>query len=520
MDSDAEAVTNFLSVITLPGFYREQPAAYAGLFEALMLQKQDDQVTQWVQNGQAQFAGAGDLQLAFLRDAAKALKRRNNPLWNELDQQIVGLSSSTAGNQLQALREAETNYVAICAMPLRSAEETVNSYLFLAESQTKQGEDITTTMSGLAAQCAGFANPEDCEYGTYRVAKFYDEQGSNDLAAAGYGALVSSLSTSTWAAAALHQLGVLKEKQGDLQGALQLYLQYPQSFPQSDRLVMQSYASALNAADTLGDTNAAGVVLDAITNRIALIQDYNIHLNLAFHYYYKKSNPVLGRSFLEKGIMLAGQSLSATTDPSLRCLIHFRVLRRLCDFGQLQRVLEYFAANNNDFPPISQNPSDNAWFCVYFKALALYGVGQQSEAGNQLQSLLDQVVGNSKLEAAFAEMLGYLTMTGTNTQAGIQLLQTVANKYPSHPWINLGRLQLAAYRFNQGDQAGALALADEIISSTSADNKSTSIRQTHWSAVYIRGRCLQLQGDVHLGQALIQSALAQIPGTQIQLLIN
>ena len=76
MDSDAEAVTNFLSVITLPGFYREQPAAYAGLFEALMLQKQDDQVTQWVQNGQAQFAGAGDLQLAFLRDAAKALKRR------------------------------------------------------------------------------------------------------------------------------------------------------------------------------------------------------------------------------------------------------------------------------------------------------------------------------------------------------------------------------------------------------------------------------------------------------------
>jgi len=98
MDRNDEAVTNFLSVIDLPNPNHEQPAAYAGLLEALMLQKQDDLVAQWVQQGQAQFAGAGDLELDFLKQAAVALKRRNHPLWRELDQQIVAMSASSAGS--------------------------------------------------------------------------------------------------------------------------------------------------------------------------------------------------------------------------------------------------------------------------------------------------------------------------------------------------------------------------------------------------------------------------------------
>jgi hypothetical protein len=134
MDQDGVATTNFLTVIVLPDLYPEQASAYAGLLNVLLEQQQGDQATQWVQNGQAQFAGGGELQLDFLRDAERVLKQRNNPLWRDLDQQIVDLFPTSTTSRLQALRElasnaykferwaeAETNYVALCAMALPTA---------------------------------------------------------------------------------------------------------------------------------------------------------------------------------------------------------------------------------------------------------------------------------------------------------------------------------------------------------------------------------------------------------------
>src|ERR1051326_5567182 len=88
MDKDDEAVADFQSVISLSGQYREQPEAYAGLLEVLMVQKQDDLVAQWVERGQTQFAGVDNLELDFLKTATVTLKRRNHPLWRELDRQI------------------------------------------------------------------------------------------------------------------------------------------------------------------------------------------------------------------------------------------------------------------------------------------------------------------------------------------------------------------------------------------------------------------------------------------------
>jgi len=527
MDNDAVAVTNFLSVITLPGLYHEQPAAYAGLLEALMLQKQDDQVTQWVQNGQTQFAGSGDLELDFLKQASAALKRRNQPLWQGLDQQIAGLSSSGPGNKLNALRqlasnarkfgrwaEAETNYAAICAMPLNSAEETVNSYLFLAESQTKQGEDITTTLSGLAVQCAGFANPEDCEYGTYRVAKFYDEQGSNDLAAAGYGALVSSLSTSTWAAASLHQLGALKERQGDMHGALQLYLQYPQSFPQNDRLVMQSYASALNVADSLGDTNTASLVLGAITNRAGLIQDYNVYLNLAFHYK-KSGHPDIASELLTNGLSLAQQTLQITTDPHSRYTIHFRVLRRIADFDQWQQTLNYFQTYAADFSATDNAPDDFKYQCYWYKAYALFETTNRQAALDTFQWLVDQETGRPQLQARTAETLAVLYSSVGANASSAQFFEAVTREFPTHQWAHAARIALAVGKFNAGDVAGARKLADEITNTLSENSKMVWIQDTYWSAIYLRGRCLQAQGNVSGGDSLKQLALSKVPELSI-----
>jgi hypothetical protein len=206
MDRDDEAITDFQSVISLPSLYHEQPAAYAGLLEVLMLQKQDDLVAQWVQNGQTQFAGADNFELDFLKKASEALKRRNHPLWRQLDQQIVGLSTASAGNKLLALRqlasnarkfgrwaEAETNYAAICAIPLGSAQDAVDSFLFLADSQAKQGKDFTPTLQSLQARANQFSSPADREYATYRMGKFYEEQGNLDSAGSNYWLLAPRL---------------------------------------------------------------------------------------------------------------------------------------------------------------------------------------------------------------------------------------------------------------------------------------------------------------------------------------
>jgi tetratricopeptide (TPR) repeat protein len=527
MDSNDEAVTNFLSVIDLPNLNHEQPAAYAGLLEALMLQKQDDLVAQWVQQGQMQFAGAGALELDFLKQASAALKRRNQPLWRELDEQVVGLSSGSAGDQLNALRqlasnarkfgrwaEAETNYAAICAMPLGSAEETVNSFLFLAESRANQGKDYAASVQDLESKIQSFASVEQQDYAHYRLAKFYHDQGRDELAEINYRIPISGGSTNTWAAASLHQLGALKEKDGDLQGALQLYLQYPPRFPHNDRLVMLAYASALNAADSLGDTNTSAQILNTITNRAAAIQDYNVHLNVAYHYK-MSGNKELAQKFLASGLSLARQALQRAATPPDRYLIHFRVLRRMADFEQSQQTLDHFQTYAGDFSATDDTPDDYKYQCYWYKALALVGTGNKQAALDAFQWLADQEKGRPQLQARTDETIGFLNWQSANTNA-VPILEAVARKFPTHPWANMGRLELAIARFNVGDFAAAQKLADEITNTLPENAKMRWVHKIYWGAVYLRGCCLQAQGDVSAANSLKQSALSKEPRLDIQ----
>jgi hypothetical protein len=533
MDQDGPAVTNFLSVIVLPNLYIEQASAYAGLLNLLLSQKQDDQAAQWVRTGQAQFAGAGDLQLAFLHDAAQALKQRNHPLWRELDQQIVDLFPTNMTSRLQALRElasnarkferwaeAETNYAALCAAPLLTARETVDTWFLLAECQAQQGEDVTTTLTNLTAVCAGFADIEDCDYGTYRLGKFYEAHGHTDLASATYEALASGSSVSTWAGAALHELGVLKEKQGDLSGALQLYLQYPQRFPQGGHFVTQCYADALNVADSLGDTNAANLAYRAIAHNSAAIQDYNVTLNLCRHFKLQ-GNQQLAHAFLESGLSLAQQALASTSDPAQRALIHFRVLRRVNDLQQYQRILDYLAANAAEFPGLTADTNSFGYHlqCYGYQAIALYRSGNQQDGLALLAELLDRAHGNADLEAKFGENLASLSRS-IDAAAADQLFVWVSQKFPSHPWASFGRLELAIHAFNAKDFAGAMKLANDIINALPEKTQTPWIQKTYWSAVYLRGCCLQTQGQSQDGAALKQLATSKYPALTIQKRLN
>jgi tetratricopeptide (TPR) repeat protein len=519
MDRDDEAVTNYTAIINLKNQFREQPAAYAHLLELLMLRKQDDLVEQWVRHGQNKFEGAGGLELDFLRETAKTLKRRNHPLWNELDQQIVDLTPEGKRGRLPALRElasnarkfgryveAETNYAAICAMPLKSAEETVNAHLMLAEVQAKQNKDITPTLQLLQSKAAAFTNSVDREYATYRLAKFYEEQGNLASAGATYQSLASSASTSTWAAASLHQLAALREKQGDLQTALQLYRQYPTRFAQNDRLAIQSLASALNVAQTLGDTNAAEQIASAITAKAATVQDYNVHLNLAF-YYKKRGREQQGRAFLETGLKLAQQQASRTTDADARTLIHFRVLRRLVDFGDWQRLLDNYSQVSGHLQSSSIARRNERWNCEFFRAFALSASGRRSEATDLCRTVFDAIQSDGELSAQFAVTLGQLIWDKDTSAATRPVLEWAAENYPNSPWSNYGRVILGIQFYNEGQVEKALKAVEAVIAATPTDSKMEWIRCTYWQAVYLRGRALVSSGQQLLGQQVMAEAL-------------
>jgi tetratricopeptide (TPR) repeat protein len=522
MDRDDEAVTNYTAIINLKNQFREQPAAYAHLLELLMLRKQDDLVEQWVRHGQNKFEGAGGLELDFLRETAKTLKRRNHPLWNELDQQIVDLTPEGKRGRLPALRElasnarkfgryveAETNYAAICAMPLKSAEETVNAHLMLAEVQAKQNKDITPTLQLLQSKAAAFTNSVDREYATYRLAKFYEEQGNLASAGATYQSLASSASTSTWAAASLHQLAALKEKQGDLQTALQLYRQYPQRFPTNARTGLQALGRALNAAEMLGDRTSSEQIAATLTNRASAMQDYNVHLHLAF-YFRKRGQIELATGFLNSGIALAVSTLQRTLGPLRRCEIHFYVLQRLSDFNRPQQVIDYFEAHSADFAPTDAAESEAALSCLYFKAMALYALGQRDEAIAEFGPLLRQVENNPKLEAVISGGFGLLLQV-TDRQRAASLFEMVAERFPTHPWSNIGRLEVAKRQLKEGKFADALALADKVIASSTSKGKMEWERKVYWRAVYLRGSCLMQQGQSLDAEILLREALREMP---------
>jgi tetratricopeptide (TPR) repeat protein len=528
MDRDDEVVTNYTAVINLKNQFREQPAAYAHLLELLMLRKQDDLVEQWVRHGQAKFEGTGGLELDFLREAAKTLKRRNHPLWNELDQQIVDLTPEGKKGKLPALRElasnarkfgryaeAETNYVAICAMPLKSAEETVNAHLMLAEVQAKQNKDITPTLQLFQSKAAAFTNSVDREYATYRLAKFYEEQGNLASAGATYQSLASSASTSTWAAASLHQLAALKEKQGDLQAALQFYRQYPLRFPGQDRMALQALGRALNVAEMLGDTSGSEQIAATLTNRAAAVQDYNLHLHLAF-YFKNRGKQEMATGFLESGLVLAQRAASLAANEHQRYWVHFQVLRRLNDFSQFQRMLDYMTANASDFSSFDANSDDLKLQCYCYKSLALYGLGEHQPAVALLTSLLEQAHNRSSLSVRFSEILGLFFGTAEGSASASRLFEAAAENYPNDPWVNIGRLEVAIKKFNAGDFSTAQRLADQITNTLSENAKMTWVRNTYWGAVYLHGCCLVAQGSLSEGENVKQLALAKQADLGIQ----
>jgi tetratricopeptide (TPR) repeat protein len=455
-----------------------------------------------------------------------ALKRRNHPLWRQLDQQIVGLSTAGAGNKLQALRElasnarkfgrwaeAETNYAAICALPIGSAQDAVDSHLFLAACQAKQGKDFTATLQRLQQKSADFTDATEKEYATYRAAKFYEEEGNLGSAAASYKLVASGSSTSTWAAAAFHRLGVLKEQQGDLQGALQLYLQYPRRFPQDQQFAIRSYGNALNVAMALGDTNTAGQIVGAITNNAAAIQDYITQLHLAF-YFHKRGKDQLAVGFLEGGLRLAQQTLSLTPDIHQRSLIHHQVLRRMNDFNQFQRMLDYFTVHADDLANADSAPDDYQLQCRCYKAMAVVSTGHRQQGLDEVQQLLDRAQSRPDLEAKFAEILAIYHNATSDKTAATELFEWAVQKYPAHPWANIGRLELAIQRFNAGEYAAAQKLTEDITNALSENAKMTWIRRLYWGAVYLRGCCLQAQGGD--GAGLKQLALGKVPDLRIQ----
>ena len=83
------------------------------------------------------------------------------------------------------------------------------------------------------------------------------------------------------------------------------------------------------------------------------------------------------------------QALSSTTDLGQRGLIHYRVLRRLADFGKADAILNYWQQNAADFADAPGADPVCIAECGIFKALALFNSGQRPEAIELAQSILN-----------------------------------------------------------------------------------------------------------------------------------
>jgi tetratricopeptide (TPR) repeat protein len=525
MDRDNEATGWYAGVVDEAGTNPQQIRAYAGLFELALINKNEEALGEWLQHGRQKFENAAELRLKFLRESSRVLKRRNHPLWKEINAEIVDLDPSKS--KLHALRElasnarkfnrlaeAETNYMAICSIPLLSAEECVNNHLFLAECQSKQQKDFSATIENLRTKIQNFETSLQREYGTYRIGKFYDAIGQLDMARTNYEALVNSTSTSTWCAAALNQSAKLAEKQGDLPRALQLYLQYPQRFNDNDRHVMQAYASALNVAGALGDTATENQILSFIGSRAPNIQDYNVHLNLAWHYKAKGKSD-LSAQFLQSGLNLAQAALTTTTNADARVRIHHRVARRLSDTGSSADGLSYLQAHEQDLLAASSNAKRDKYGSYFFWIRCLWQTRKKAEAIALSNQVLPQLRGDNELEAMFAQNLGYVrSLAGDNAGADEMNLWLDQN-YPNHLWSNPGRMEIAEKLFKQGQVQQALEVAEKVIASTPQNSKMWWIRNLFLEANYLRGRCLIASGQTQEGQKLIDDSLRADPSLGI-----
>jgi tetratricopeptide (TPR) repeat protein len=205
----------------------------------------------------------------------------------------------------------------------------------------------------------------------------------------------------------------------------------------------------------------------------------------------------------------------AATDRE-RYWVHFQVLRRMADFGQFQRIINYVAANTNDFPAPAAGQDSFQLQCYCYKAIALASTGHREEVINQVRGLLDLVPGDHELEAKFSEILGMYYEGANDTASATQLFVWAAENYPTHPWSNIGRLELAIQKYNAKDYPAAQKLTDDITNTLPENSRMVWIQKMYWGAVYLRGACLAAQGNTQAGEALKQTALSKCPGLNIQ----
>jgi tetratricopeptide (TPR) repeat protein len=314
-------------------------------------------------------------------------------------------------------------------------------------------------------------------------------------------------------AAALHQLAVVKAKEGDLQTALKLHLQYPKRFPQNARLNLQSYAGALNVAMALGDTNMADQIAVAITNSAASLADYNAQLHVAF-YFLRRGNLQMARRFLERGFALVPRALAVAPNTHERYMVHFNYLKHLVYFNLPQRTLDWLNANPADFPGTPATTDALGLGCYGYKALAFNALGKRQDAISLLETLLEQVQGDPDQEIRFGECLAQFYDWAHDNASATELFEAMALKYPTHPWASFGRLKVAIHKFRGGDATGAMKLTEDIIHSLPENSKRGWMRSVYWGAVYLRGCCLQAQGAD--GNSLKQAALKKVPDLRIQ----
>jgi tetratricopeptide (TPR) repeat protein len=519
MDKDDDAIALYTGIINEKNQRREQPAAYAGLLELLQLSHQDDQIEPWVRHGQHKFRKAGGLQQRFLWAASRVLRRRNHPLWHEINAQIVEKTADGAKWKLKAQRElasnarkfgrydeAETHYAAICAQPMKSTVDTVNMHLFLAESQAKQNKDYAATLQELSNKAATFRRQDQKDYAAYRTAKFYQSHGREDVAASQFSALAFGFTNTTWCAAALNQSAKLAEKSGDSRRALQLYLQYPQRFPDDQRLAMQAYAGALNVAVSLGDVEAIEQVSRAIKINSENISDYNTLLNLAL-FYKNRGQEVRAREFLEKSLLLAQRQLTATRDQNQKVKIHFHVTRRHVDFHQWQEAVTHLETHRNDLVESLSVKKEFLYGCYYYKALALQALRRHQEAKELCEEIVQKVSEDPKLGGDFVNLLGNATWFVGGFREAKPIFEWLDEKWPSHSMTNAARVQLATESFKQRKYDEALALADKAIAACSENSKMVGIQRIFWEATYLRGRCLIALGSSNEGVPLVERAM-------------
>lgn len=218
--------------------------------------------------------------------------------------------------------------------------------------------------------------------------------------------------------------------------------------------------------------------------------------------------------FLESGLVLARRALSLAANDRQRYWVHFQVLRRLNDFSQFQRMLDYLSANVSDFPAPAEGQNSFQLQCYCYRAIAHSATGNQPDAINELRALLDLARGNAELEGKFGEILGLFYQWSNDSSSAIELFEWVAQNYPTHSWANIGRLELAIQKFKAGDLAAAEKLSDNIISGLAENAKMVWMQRIYWGAVYLRGCCLQAQGGD--GTGLKQLALSKVPGLDMQ----